>query len=299
MDQNTFFQTRLTSWPAIFQLPSSFIDMFVFRGQGNVDWELSSSLERSMNRFYPNNIDTAIIPIEEKRLLKEFKWKYPLYERSYPEGHDLVEWLAIMQHYSAPTRLLDISNSLFIATYFALADNASNDCAIWAINKIAISHRLFDKYSAINGVNTVPSEILDAYALKEANDIILTKSLDRKLDPMLYLVKPSRSNQRLSRQQGAFLMPSNIQLSFAEHVKSYTSNSIPKEIDFNDLVEFTKLDKFKQTDISLIKIIIPKTLFLEIGKSLRSMNITSEILFPGLDGLCKSLSYLRYEGLGN
>ena len=43
-------------------------------------------------------------------VIKEFKWKFPSYEKNLiPKDGELIEWLSIMQHFGAPTRLLDFS----------------------------------------------------------------------------------------------------------------------------------------------------------------------------------------------
>ncbi|MBC8107737.1 MAG: FRG domain-containing protein [Anaerolineae bacterium] len=44
------------------------------------------------------------------------------------------QWLALMQHYGLPTRLLDWTESLLVAAYFAIADHPSGDDGIiWAL----------------------------------------------------------------------------------------------------------------------------------------------------------------------
>lgn len=47
---------------------------------------------------------------------------------------DVIEWLALMQHFGAPTRLLDFTQSPYVATYFAVED-ATEDSVIWAVNE--------------------------------------------------------------------------------------------------------------------------------------------------------------------
>ena len=44
------------------------------------------------------------------------------------------EWLAIMQHYQAPTRLLDWSESPLVALYFAVTPHTATDGALWVLD---------------------------------------------------------------------------------------------------------------------------------------------------------------------
>lgn len=49
-----------------------------------------------------------------------------------PADADTFQWLALMQHHGAPTRLLDFTWSPFVSAFFAL-ERATKDAAIWAI----------------------------------------------------------------------------------------------------------------------------------------------------------------------
>lgn len=298
MEEQIYLETTLTAWEDIFKLPQRFMDKFLFRGQGDSAWGLTSSLERSINKFYPYNIDSMLTYGEEKQLLKEFIWKYPLYSNATPEASDLVEWLTIMQHYGAPTRLIDITRSIFVAVYFALADTVFDHSSIWSINKIVLNRPIMEAFFAAHQTNTVAHEVLEKEILQQANDILGGEVSLKTLKPHIYYINPRLANERLARQQGAFLMPADITKPFAAHLKSYYMGE-PQTISFHELIRYAQAAKFKQTDITILKINIPRELNLEIVKYLRAMNITSEMLFPGLDGLCRSLSYLRHEGMGN
>jgi len=125
----------LRSWNKIhsYQKPG-----WVFRGQKCKVLPLKTSLERCCNREGINAIDT------ENHLLREFKRTYHLYARHIPEqnlivGDSTIEWISLMQHHGAPTRLLDFTYSIYVAAYFALekADpetHPNGSCAIWAMN---------------------------------------------------------------------------------------------------------------------------------------------------------------------
>ena len=50
-----------------------------------------------------------------------------------------LDWLAIMQHYGAPTRLLDWTESLFVAAYFAVEQAWNEDGEVWACDVRSLS----------------------------------------------------------------------------------------------------------------------------------------------------------------
>jgi FRG domain-containing protein len=48
---------------------------------------------------------------EERELLHLFKEQAPHHVETLPEQDDTASWLAMMQHYGVPTRLLDLTQS--------------------------------------------------------------------------------------------------------------------------------------------------------------------------------------------
>ena len=71
----------------------------------------------------------------ERRLLTRFRQRSLAY---WPAGYPQTDWeqLFAMQHYGMPTRLLDWSENLFVAAYFAMGapiDNAASNPVVWCI----------------------------------------------------------------------------------------------------------------------------------------------------------------------
>ncbi|MFA5326337.1 MAG: FRG domain-containing protein [Prolixibacteraceae bacterium] len=290
-DKHIFIETTLDNWSDIFKLNERFLSKFIYRGQADEKWGLSTSLERQMNKLYPYLIDKSVISDQEREMIRDFQWKYPLYSNKTPDSNDFVEWLTIMQHYGSATRLLDFSFSVFVAMYMAVFNNGDSG-AVWAINKIPINFQVFDEYRKRNNVNGIGQNILDAFSLELANDAI-GKSFEIKIEKQLFIIKPKLSNERLSRQQGLFLMPSDIKCTFFECMKTYLNKTDPISVNFTDLINYSHGAKYKQEDISIIKIVIPKENNYLITKYLRAMNLTAEVLFPGLEGLAKSMNFGR------
>lgn len=116
---------------------------WVFRGQKSADWPLSTSLERAM-RAHP--VMYADWRDNELRDIRYFKRRTRSLLSSPPAEDDAVEWLVLMQHYGAPTRLLDWTHSPSVAAYFAFEDPdgvAGHDGlmsrrAVWALDTQAL-----------------------------------------------------------------------------------------------------------------------------------------------------------------
>ena len=107
---------------------------WLFRGHSELDWKLESSLYRLFDdtqAILPRNRKFAKDKHEEE-LIRVFKSHSHLYLDNLPEKTDTLEWLALMQHYGTPTRLLDMTFSPYVAAFFAL-ETGQDDCCIYAI----------------------------------------------------------------------------------------------------------------------------------------------------------------------
>ena len=105
---------NLTNWDDILEaFEQSSGGGYLFRGQRDSRWELQTTLER----YTPPNMKASDA---ELRLLHEFKRRAHTYlqPQHIPAKDDSGEWLALMQHFGAPTRLLDVTESPYVAVYF-------------------------------------------------------------------------------------------------------------------------------------------------------------------------------------
>ena len=263
-----FEEVIITDWKEILELEIDFPSE-VFRGQSDARWEISSSLSRAVKGSY---LDDDYPINTEFWLLRDFKRGARNYLVDIPHDEDIIGWLSIMQHYGAPTRLIDFSNSFYIACYFALID-AKNDAAVWAIDPsflVDIGNRVFQ---------TKPTGLRDEYydtiyskGNDYLNDILSTASnaSNASEDPLLngvIPVEPNHVNKRLSAQQGLFLLPLDITESFSNNMSGFKKKSYQK----------------------CKKIIIKKEVRETALAHLKAMNITSETLFPGIEGFTRSL----------
>lgn len=102
---------------------------WAFRGQGDAAWRLMSTLGRYLNAY----IEEKYWEAQEERINRVFQRKAHLFLTHVPDRSDTFQWLALMQHHGAPTRLLDFTWSPYIAAYFAL-ERTTTQGAVWAVN---------------------------------------------------------------------------------------------------------------------------------------------------------------------
>ena len=305
MNNNIYFKTRdINSFDELIEFYKEHQNSnWVYRGHTEAKWGLKTSLDR----FFENNKinDTYKKIRAEKNLTREFKRRYNQYSQYVPEISNDIEWLSLMQHYGAPTRLLDFTYSIFIGAYFALEEAyLSNDrnhrlendvedkCAIWAINSkwakdVTIEELKMQNYnekkieSFEKFLTNDPKLLQKDYLEKESNEkkgreneAIHPFDACREIifnNPKIPFVCPVNTiilNERLTSQKGLFMCPSLLDKSFEYNLSQLKNHDDEKNV---------------------IKIMIPKKERLEFLAFLFDMNISRTTLFPDLEGFAKTL----------
>jgi len=207
-------------------------------------------------------------------------------------------------HYGSPTRLLDFTESAYIAAFFAYEDtpkfipfNETEFIAIWIINaswlKIETINKLLNDDEFL--IKLKERTEIDYEAFKQQKKSRLDMGLEKEVKELeerffdvleqniikyfgdffidsnhktniIYPIKPSTLTMRFHIQQGMFLCSTNLDSSFMEALESYSEYSN-----------------------NVFLVLLPKN---ERGDAFRDFcrtNITREHLFPGLDGFAQSL----------
>ncbi len=236
-------------------------ERWIFRGQINSKWALQTTLERACKN-YGHSLEEA--KDNEERLLREFQRKYHHYSQHIPNSANTLEWLSLMQHYGAPTRLLDFTYSIYVAAYFAL-EKAEKDSAVWAINGIWAMERSSDCFKK----GSKEWKFIKEDITEKNEKIFDTTFRRRKPKAFACQMNPFRLNERLTIQKGVFMCPGNVNLSFESNIENLRGWNEKENI---------------------VKIIIPHELRRKALDSLSNMKISCATLFPGLDGFAQSLS---------
>jgi len=202
-------------------------------------------------RFKVSGIDCDAWVVQEERILKIFRRKAHLFLDHIPDDEDSFRWLGMMQHHGAPTRLLDFTYSFYVAAFFAL-ESATGDAAIWAVNLTALKEQM--PKAGDTEIHLRAPGTYENYFLN--NDLSFVAFGD-----------PFFMNQRLIAQSGLFLIPSTLKVPVEEILQSSNPKALVKYV----------LHTSKLRTIAMRK--------------LYDMNISYYTLFPGLDGLARSMGY--------
>jgi hypothetical protein len=93
----------------------------VVSGHAQNEWKLVPSAHRRH-------------PVLESQFAHHFRLRAPSLAANCPEHKDYVSWLPLMQHYGLPTRLLDWTESLLVAAFFAIPSKSTpSSAALWLL----------------------------------------------------------------------------------------------------------------------------------------------------------------------
>ena len=273
-----YLELRPADWEAARNIGEQLRDVgdWAFRGQSDARWGLETNLERALPPYESNFLELALS--DELRIIDDFKRRAHHYLASPPKATETLEWMSILQHHGAPTRLLDFSHSYYVACYFAL-QGGQNDAAVWCVSLLNLDVRAEEVLSDID-LNAAKhmNELIDAYHLEKRHDLLVVKC------------EPERLSERQSVQQGLFLFPCDISRRFEENFYQRKIDR-RRKMRANRIVEYNRKRSLINTGLEqdLIKVFLPASMHAEALSDLKSMNVTASTLFPGLDGFARSL----------
>lgn len=249
---------------------------FIFRGQRDPEWKLSSTLERefldnglNLNKDFYNDIC--------QDLLKQYK---PLFRGRIAEQYLLTdnsfndELWAFGQHYDLKTPLLDWSYSFFVALYFAFIkkDEKIKHRAVFILNRQTLPFQ--------HNIEYIEPKFDIGHRLN-AQKGLFTKNTNDDFEKINQKYKDALKN--LSHQINQY---QHMLKDFDFQKYSFFGDS-PKE-------ENNRFSEIK--NLPLNKILISNTLRSQILNLLQSVNIDSFTLFPDTKGLIEQC-HLELENM--
>ena len=185
---------------------------------------------------------------------------------------DPVGFLTLMRHYGAPTRLLDWTESVWIAAYFACSGAVSNGPsgqpkkdkpgAIWVFDRFLLEERVKE---------TCQSEV--EKALRKNPDTGLPMFFDQQYPPWVSrLIKWGSRIPRIIVQHGSFTFAGKLGVNHAQAIDSL----LPEKVSSGQVR--------KQV------LLIGADLKNQVLRELDRMGLNGNSLFPGIDGVGRYLS---------
>lgn len=247
--------------------------IYFYRGHSDYNFKLEPSIYR--NDGLTNN---------ENKIFREIILRCP---DDFQDNTVTFQKLVKMQHYSLPTRLLDITENSLTALFFACQDsNTDGEVIIFKIHKDDVKYFDSDTVSVLSNVSKL-SRSFEISQSKSNNVAEFNKQENIKLllheiqqekhffspviNPMhiesVLCVKPKLDNQRIIRQEGAFFL-------FGIENKKKNCANFPVEKIYYPNSE---------------KLIINASKKENILKQLKRLGINNSSVFPEIDNIAKDI----------
>jgi hypothetical protein len=269
---------------------------WLFRGQSNIEWGLDTSLQRA---FEKANITSSVEGVHvENSSIGFFKDHSRLYLAVTPAENDLLGWLALMQHYGAPTRLQDWTQSPFVATYFAYREDKKADAALWAIQSY------YCRNAVTPGTIGLPWDHLGIFKELENNpdtgepEVIVSSLLTTQAEHENEILReairsgngwplpvlPFNVDGRMAAQQAAFLVSTSLdfRIDSLKERALWPKQAEPTKWDAN-MAPRIGVRPLEESHQLIKRIRLPYAWREKALRSLKRMGITEATMFPGVD----------------
>lgn len=248
------------SFSEIMQLVETFQgghDTSWYRGVGNVEHSLTPTIFR-----HPKHKTIEKIHEVETELASVFEQRSPPFVSQ--AFKNVWERMFYMQHYGIPTRLLDWTESPFIALYFALTScertksgKPKNDAAVWMLDPVLWNRGALSDISFNGGILDPNREQVKSYSPEADLD-------ERKNLPIM--IYGTHNSPRIVAQRGMFALFGK---SIDAMEKSFSDNPFAAG--------------------ALHKIIINKDIRDTVAHSLFRKGVSDSTIYPDLHGLSLEL----------
>ncbi len=222
---------RMESWEAFLALitkpPYS---NWACRGERDERWPLYSSLSRYLMNF---GVAARAWPDQEARILRIFKRKAHQFLEKPPDWDDDFQWMALMQHHGAPTRLIDFTWSPYVAAFFALA-RTLGDGVVWAMNPARVDSSRAPQPSRMDPriKGNFPRYFLSGRRR------------------FIWMGEPHTMNRRLIAQSGTFAVPSVLNVPIERMVNDGDPENILAKIILPNPVRETGMRELYRMNIT-------------------------------------------------
>lgn len=234
--------------------PEIIADGIFFRGES-----------RSHDFIQPGIYRNAELFINENKIIEEIEANSP---EKFQSFNSEFENLSLLQHYGAPTRLLDITENALVALYFAVSGDTKHDGYIYVIS----GHRLGDS----KNIKIFPPSSKEAILRSSISKLNILQKLffidfkrNNRTEPVVkiendptgairslislceknitdiesvnvndlfgsILVRPNRFDSRIARQSGSFILSGLQEVNIQKSIKS---DNFFREIVSQDYIE--------------------------------------------------------------
>lgn len=233
-----------------------------FRGHPKIYKYLEPRIFRDI---YRNENYLKLRPDYEFSAIEKFKTVAPSLYSDIPGKEDDLAWLILMQHYGVPTRLLDWTESILIALYFAVKDFPKDDGEIWTLYPLALNKESSGNWGMPILRNSFLQYLANEVNFIEGKKIEFAKKFGLTSIPKYPMAfYPTLNFIRMVVQSSVF-----------------TIHPVPK--NGNHIEDILEDEKY------LFRYVIPAQYKKNLFQNLYSLNIINYKLFPDLDHLAQDI----------